>query len=136
MKIANNTNVVNLQSQRFSPRIARVLSIYKVVNNKIDYEYDYKNDIKFCEWQAIQMGDCDLNPGDTVRVESLIMPGHTTHAPIQRIIRLRIKVLKPLIERIQREEETAERDSEFWKIWKNKVQRSRKVTDLDIKLKE
>jgi len=135
LKIPNNTNIINLQSKRFSPRIARVYSIHKFLNGKI-VGNNLKKDIRFCEWQAIQMNNCGLVPGDLVRVEALIMPGHTTHAPIQRIIRLRTKILGPLIERIQDEEKTGKRDLEFWRIWKNKVERSKKVTGLDIELKE
>lgn len=136
LKIPNNSDIIDLRSRKFSPRIAKIYSIYKISNGKIIYEYNFKNDIKFCEWQSIQLKNCRLKPGDTVRVGALMMSGHTTHAPIQRIIRLRTKILGPLIQRIQKEEEAGERDLNFWNIWENRVIRARKVTGIDIKLKE
>jgi len=137
MRILNQSNITSSQPQRFTPRIARVLSIHKIKNKVVDQSVNYVNGIKFCEWQAIRMEDFSgLKPGDLVKVKVLLMPGHTTHAPIQRIIRLRTMVLSPIIDRIKNEELENKRDIDFWQRRKNLIQKSREMTGINLCLKE
>lgn len=135
-RIANKTNIVEIKSKRFDPRLGVVLSIYKVENGVVNYDCNYVSDIKFSEWQVIRMtNECSLNPGDIVRVEALIMPGHPTHSPFQRMMRLRTAVLGPIINRVIAEEKNGERDILFWKNWNQNVKKACESSDLDI-LKE
>lgn len=136
MRIINQSEITSVKPQRFAPRIARVLSIHKVINNTISGE-NLVDKIKFCEWQAIRMEDnSGLKCGDVVKVKALLMPGHTTHAPIQRIIRLRTMTLKPIIDRIRAEELENKRDIDFWQRRKILVQNSREITGINFCLKE
>lgn len=136
MRIINQSEITSIEPQRFEPRIARVLSIYKV-ENKTVCDVNLVDKIKFCEWQAIRMEDnSGLKPGDMVRVKVLLMPGHTTHAPIQRIIRLRTMVLSSIINRIKSEDIENKRDVDFWNRRKSLVQKSRESTGINICLKE
>lgn len=121
-RILNKTSVVDLSSNKFVPRVAKVFSIYKVTDGKTDYSINYINDVKISEWQTIKiLPNSSLEIGDNVLVECLIMSGHPTHSPFQRIIRFRKNILKNIITKIKEEEETGERDMLFWKNWDSKV---------------
>jgi hypothetical protein len=113
-KIPNRTTVVSLDGGH-KPRLARILSIYRLDSGVPDRTYNHVRDIEMCEWHAVRMKRSSvLKPGDKVRVEALVMPGHHTHAPIQRIIRLRTTVLHNTICRILEEEQSGIKDSSYW----------------------
>jgi hypothetical protein len=113
------------------PRLVKIYAIYRIINDIADKEYNYIKEIDVCEWQSIKLlSNSSLKEGDKVKVEALIMSGHPTHAPIQRIIRLRSVVLKNIIDRIRREELTGDTDFLFWEAWKKRVVASR------LKIKE
>jgi hypothetical protein len=117
-RILNNTNIINVKTQRFSPRIGVVLSIYKIEDNITNFNYNHIKEMKFSEWQLIRMlPESSLEPGDNVRVEALMMSGHPTHAPFLRLMRLRVNVLGPIINKILEEEKSGERDIPFWEKW-------------------
>lgn len=108
MSIPNNSNIVSNKS-KFMPRLAKILSIS--AHNK-----DYVDDIRLLRWNSIHVcNDSNLVPGDIVEIKAIMMPGHCTHAPIQRILRLRSEVLKDIINRIITEDKTNIRNHEFWK---------------------
>lgn len=137
MKIANGSKIICNKPQKFDPRIARIISIYKVVDGVTDYSKNYMDQIKTQEWQFIKMSlSSGLNVGDKVEVKALLMPGHTTHAPIQRIIRLRTMILSSIINRIKLEEESGNRDAKFWQTRKNIVLQARKITNINTTLEE
>ena len=93
---------------------------FKINGNSID--------IMSIIWQNIVLDiNCGLKKGDSVIVEALIMSGHPTHAPIQRIIRLRTTILKPIIEIIKQEEQFGIRNKEFWNDWENRVKQSQTI---------
>jgi hypothetical protein len=120
--IKNNTDIKDLSSN-FNPRLGKILSIFKLNSN-----INYVDKIKFYEWQNIILDPkCGLKKGDDVIVEALVMSGHPTHAPIQRIIRLRTTILKPIIEIIKQEEHLGTRNKEFWNDWENRVKQSQTI---------
>jgi hypothetical protein len=118
-QIANKTRIRSKTGSKYVPRIAKVCSIYNIQNS-------YKNYIKEVdtyEWQSIKLKQNSvLQPGNKVRVEVLVMPGHPSHAPIQRIIRLRSMTLQSIINRVLNEENTGISDSLFWSSWRNRVE--------------
>jgi len=125
--IKNNTNITCIKSQRFKPRIAKVLSIQKYVGETLE-DYNYVCDINYSEWQLIRLNiDSNLSCGDNVLVTALMMSGHPSHAPFLRIMRLRRNILKPIIERVLEEEKNGDRDILFWKQWEKKVKRACKL---------
>lgn len=127
-KIANKTEIHQCDGQGLIPRLAKILSVYKVMDESVDRSYNYISDIKFCEWHAIQlMPGSLLKLGDTVEVEALVMPGHHTHAPIQRILRLRKSVLGKIIAKVIEEERTGIIDATHWVAWKEAVKKAYKV---------
>jgi hypothetical protein len=92
--VLGDSSDVHEMNSPISPRLARILSIQKD-------GCEYKDQIKRLEWHAIHLNDnCGLNVGDKVEISALLMSGHPTHAPIQRIIRLRSKTLQLVIEKI------------------------------------
>jgi len=125
-KIINNSDIVLVNKKGLPPRLAKIYSIYKINRGKIDRSYNFVNDIKICEWQAIRMNNGVLKDKEQVRVEALMLPGHHSHAPIQRITRLRSSTLNDIICRILEEENTGERDLRFWEDWENRVEIARK----------
>lgn len=105
--VVNNSSDVCEINSALKPRLARILSIQKD-------GLEYKDQIKSLEWHTIHLNDnCGLEIGDEVEVSAVFMSGHPTHAPIQRIIRLRSKTLQPLIEKINKEE-FGNSFSEYW----------------------
>jgi hypothetical protein len=112
----NRTTCANI------PRIVKIYAIYKIINGIIDRGTNYIDEVEMHDWHSIRLiSDSSLNEGDKVRVKALMMSGHPTHAPIQRIIRLRSVILKNIIDKIRREESTGDIDSLFWEAWKNRV---------------
>ncbi len=57
----------------------------------------------------------------------LLMPGHPTHAPIQRILRFRRLTLNDFVVRIREEEKTGVHDFVFWTHWKKQVELAKKT---------
>jgi hypothetical protein len=66
-------------------------------------------------------------PGDVVKVEAIMMPGHCAHAPIQRILRLRSRTFKDLTDRIIMEEKTNTRNNSFWKKRNIELEKAKKI---------
>jgi len=121
-KIANMTNIVPINEKGPTPRLAKIYSIFRFNEGQIDRSHNFVSDIKDCEWHVVKIKPkSNLCNGDQVRVEALMLPGHQTHAPIQRILRLRSLVLNDIICRVLDEEATGERNVEFWKDWEYKV---------------
>lgn len=115
LRVPNNSTLGQKAKNR--PRLAWVLSVRTAAGR------DVTSHVRDYEWHAIYMDPASgLVPGEKIRVEALMMPGHRCHAPIQRIIRLRTSVLAPLAERIKREEETGEADADFWTGWRERAE--------------
>jgi len=123
-RIANKTRVRSKTSSH-TPRMVKIYSIYKTS----DRYYNHVNSVNSYDWQSIRLSkDSILIPGDKVKVEALIMSGHPTHAPIQRIIRLRSMILQSIINRILNEEMTGDSDSLFWDSWRKRAELARNKT--------
>lgn len=128
MKVKNETPISSKRKGDPKPRLARLLN-FAQEEGKISC----MDHVKACEWQAIRLHPMSsLRPGTTMRVEALFMPGHPTHAPIQRILRLRRKVLSKIIEKIQEEEKTGVSDVDFWRSRKKLVDEVKPTVDLTI----
>jgi hypothetical protein len=124
-RVPNKSRIQPTDSKRPAPRLARIIHIYKVEDNVVCRDRDYVDDVRACEWHAIQLNPkSDLNQGDKVCVTTLMMPGHPTHAPIQRILRLRSKVLSPIVSQVLEEEKLGTRDTDFWNRRKETVNRA------------
>lgn len=83
---------------------------------------NYLKDIESSNWNNIKIiNNSIIKPGDEVIINCLIMSGHPTHAPFQRMIRFRKNCLKNIIDKINIEEKTGEKDFGFWKLWDKKV---------------
>lgn len=134
LRIPNCADKQSIKKQRFVPRIAKVISLYKVRNGIIS-SINRVDNIKSLEWQCINVDD-SFKKGDEVLVKVLLFPGHTTSGPIQRILRLRTKVFSQIVKRIQDEELTNNRDSDFWQDRKNVVLKAREITGITLMLKE
>lgn len=120
MSISNNSNIKPIKG-KIRPRLARILSIS--AHNK-----DYTEDVRLLRWHSIHIShESELKPGDVVKVEAIMMPGHCTHAPIQRILRLRSMTLKDIINRIIMEEKTDTRDNSFWEERKIVLEKAKKI---------
>lgn len=123
-----NISPIRQKRSKVLPRLARVCAIRK------DGE-DFTEDVGVVEWRAIRLKpDSLLRPGDKVLVEALVMSGHPSHAPIQRILRLRSLLLKDMINRILEEEKTCKSDKRFWESWRRRVDRARKLTGITVSL--
>jgi len=122
--ILNNTSIKQKNSKN-KPRLVRVYSIKK---NGVEFI----NDVDYIEWNAIKLKQTNLKVGDEVFVEAIVMSGHHTHSPIQRILRLRSSL--NIIDKILEEEETGNSDQAFWKFWKQKVKKARKETGITVLL--
>jgi hypothetical protein len=128
-RITNKTEVFQLDGQKHTPRLVKIFSIKKSIDN--DLGVDYIKDIKFCEWHSIQLlPNSSLEFGDKVIVEALIMPGHHSHAPIQRIMRLRKNVLGKIINKVIEEELAGKTDIAYWKDWRATVKKAQKIVGL------
>lgn len=126
-RIPNKTPIRKRRSKSM-PRLARVCSIRKD-------GVEHTDDIEVSEWQAIKLKpESSLKSGDKILVEALVMSGHPTHAPIQRILRLRSALLKDIINRILVEEKTGQSDQRFWQAWKRRVDKARNKTGITISL--
>jgi hypothetical protein len=124
-RIVNKTPIRESKSENM-PRLAKIYSICKNGN-------DYSDQIEKVEWHAIKLkSTTSLELGDKVLVKALVMSGHPTHAPIQRILRLRALILKDIIDRVLSEERTGQSDQEFWQNWKQKVVKARKNIEIII----
>jgi hypothetical protein len=64
--------------------------------------------------------------GEKVEVSVLLMSGHPTHAPIQRILRLRSSVLRPIVNKIIQEESGEKEFNDFWKFRNVSIQEAYK----------
>lgn len=114
--IVNNTDFV----AAIKPRLVRIYSICKEGEDK-----NYIEDIERCNWQSIKLRkDSELAIGDKVTIEALMMPGHPTHAPIQRILRLRSLILHSFVVRIKKEEKSGNIDSAFWNVRKKQAEKA------------
>lgn len=126
-RIVNKTPIRKVRSKS-TPRLARICSLRKDGISYID-------DIEVIEWQAIRLKpNTKLKVGDKVLVEALIMSNHPTHAPIQRILRLRSVILKNIINRILLEEKTGKLNQEFWWAWKQRVEKARRIAGITVSL--
>jgi len=126
-RIVNKTPIRERRSKNI-PRLARVHAMRKDGN-------DCSDQIEVVEWQAIKLkSTTDLNPGDKVLIEALVMSNHPTHAPIQRILRLRSVFFKNIINRILTEERTGQSNQEFWQAWKHRVEKAREEVGITIML--
>lgn len=111
------TNTIDYGSVR-KPRFVKIYSILNENETK-----EYVGDINFIEWHTIKLNDfSELKEGDVVKVKVLLMPGHPTHAPIQRILRFRRLTLNDFVVRIREEEKTGVHDVVFWTHWKKQVE--------------
>lgn len=120
MSIPNNSDIKQLKGN-IKPRMAKILSIR--AHNK-----DYVEDVRLLRWRSIHISPrSELKPKDSVKVEAIMMSGHCTHAPIQRILRLRSSIFKDIINRVIKEEKTGERDIYFWKSRNKKLERARTI---------
>lgn len=126
-KIPNQTPIRKRGSKKI-PRLAKICSI------RLDGK-ECIQDMESSEWQAIKLKpDAKLKAGDKVLVEALVMSSHPTHAPIQRVLRLRSMLLKDIINKILLEERTGQTNKEFWQIWKRRVKNARKKTGITFAL--
>jgi hypothetical protein len=108
------------------PRLAWIMSL------KSESGADVMRHMRDCEWHAVYMDPASgLRPGQKIKVEALMMPGHPWHAPIKRIVRLRTSALAPIAERIRREEETGETDAEFWTGWRKRAETAMARAGID-----
>lgn len=130
-KICNNTNIQQIGSKH-KPRLAKIFSIFKIIDENINTDYNYVQDVKKYGWHNIQL--TNLQKGEVVQVECLVMSGHPTHAPIQRIIKLKRDVLAPFIKRIVEEEDAGQIDKDFWCKFYKDVNEAREKTGIKIKL--
>ena len=124
-KIPNKTDIRPLSSNKM-PRLAKIYSITK--NGK-----DFTDKIEDVGWNSIKLIREELNPGDKVLVDALIMPGHSTNIITQKIIRLK-HFTKTLVEKVLEEEETGERDIRFWNNWEKNVKTARDKTGISVKI--
>jgi len=125
-RIPNMSNVSLVAGSGPKPRLARIISIYKVEKGVINRNFNYLSETSVCEWQAVKLkSNTSLKLGDHVRVEAIMLPGHHSHAPIQRILRLRSSVLDNVICRVLKEESTGVRDNEYWDRWNDKVSKAK-----------
>lgn len=116
--ITNGSSVYEVGSSA-KPRIAKVIAIYKIEDGEVD-PYNFVEDIKSLEWQNIRLEpNTRLSIGDKVCVSVLLMSGHPTHAPIQRILRLRKSVLQPIVNKVLLEEK-GHTFQDFW-LRRNKL---------------
>jgi hypothetical protein len=121
-KINNFSNITGPDKVR----LAKIYSIYKIEENNANTFKNYATDVIECDWQNVTLSlSSDLNTGDEVEVEALMMSGHPTHAPIQRILRLRSLTLNKIIIKILEEEAVGISDVEFWKTFRHDVETSR-----------
>lgn len=126
--ISNKTNIHDRKKNIEAPRLVKIISIKRDKQNFI-------NDIESLEWQRIKLkSNTSLKNGDKIVVTALVMSSHPTHAPIQRILRLRSIMLKDTIERILLEEQTGDIEYDYWQNWKIKEREARKTIGIDIKL--
>lgn len=120
MSIQNNTQIIQFYGN-IKPRMARILSIFR-------YNKDYIGDVRLLRWHSIHLSHkSKLNPGDEVEVEAIMMSGHCTHAPIQRILRLRSQILKDIINIIISEDESENINSLFWKRRKKVLENAKRI---------
>jgi len=130
-KISNTLNIG--VEERFQPRIAKVLCLF--LKNSLDE--NLIDEIFRVEWQTIILeNSLKLKDGDEVLVTALMMPGHTTHAPIQRIIRLRKYVLLPVINQILIEEETGNINKSFWQKRTKKLDKAKSIVSKESIIKK
>lgn len=107
------------------PRLVKIHSIVDLAG------VDRMNDVFIYDWQTLKVKkDSKLKKGDVVKVTALMMPGHPTHAPIQRILRLRSLILRDFVIRIKNEEETGMIDSTYWNVWKLQVEKAKKGDNI------
>ena len=124
----NNKILFFKRDQKHFPKIIKIFSLMKNNQNYID-------DIKeFSDHVIYLNSDTLLKPNDKIKLDILIISGHPTSAPIQRILRLKNKVLKNIIEKIQYGEK-GNADT-FWKNWKEQVKTARDQTGINIIIKE
>lgn len=103
------------------PRLAWIISVRKAVGR--GWGPDISEFVNACEWQGLRISShSDIIPGDRVRVEALMMPGHRCHAPIQRVIRMRTGFFAPIVDKIREEEQGVRRDPCFWRKWRRSVE--------------
>jgi len=132
-RIKNNTNLIDLKSNKWNIRMAKVLSIDKVQNEEL-FPINFSENVLTMTWQDIiinQRGK--LRPNDVVSVTAIMMPGHPSHAPIRALLRIRSDVLANIISKVI-EEENSHRDKDFWDFRDVKVKLARINTEIDIRV--
>lgn len=124
---SRNYIINNVESNsKIKPRMVKIYSI-----RKIDDGEDFSNEVEFCDWQHIKLKKgSNLKVGDKVLVEVLMMPGHPTHAPIQRILRLRSQILHDFVVRLKEEEKIGSANNVFWNTWRRQVDKARELNDF------
>ena len=123
--VVSKKRILNVLSNK-NIRFARVLSIKK--ENE-----EFIGEMKTCEWNAIQMRhDSKLQIGDSVEVKVLIMPGHHSHAPIKRIIRLKQNLFNGVVQEIISENKSGVRNKEFWEKWNEKLEIAKSQIKLSL----
>ena len=132
-RIKNNTNIVDLKSDKWNIRMAKILSIDKIENEE-QFPLDFSKKPLTMTWQDIIISQEEkLKPGDIVSVKSIMMPGHPSHAPIRALLRVRSDVLSNIAIRVI-EEEKIKRDMDFWKFRKDRVKVARNITNINIRV--
>jgi hypothetical protein len=112
---------------KIKPRMVKVYSL-----KKIGDDTDYSEDIEMCDWQHLKLKkNSRLSVGDNVLVEALMMPGHPTHAPIQRILRLRSQILYSFVVRLKEEEKTGVANNVFWNTWRKQADKARELINIE-----
>lgn len=109
-------------NEEIEPRIARINNIFKIKNNRA---IQIEKDINLLSWKSFRVNN--LEPGNIIKAKVLMMPGHMTHAPIQRILRLRSKLLLPIVMKIREEENSNKCDMEFWSNRKKEIEEIKKT---------
>lgn len=127
-RVEEDVKILKQQPEIEKLRFAKIYSIFKEDKN-------YTNDILNCEWQVIKLKkESSLRVDDIVEVKALFMSGHPTHAPIQRILRLRSMILYDFIVKILEEEDTGKSDLVYWSSWRKAVEKARLTTGLSLRL--
>ena len=132
-RIKNNTNIIDLKSDKWNVRMAKILSIDKVQNEEF-FPLDLAKNLLTITWQDIIISQEEkINPGDIVSVKAIMMPGHPSHAPIRALLRVRSDVLSNITSRVKNEE-NSQRDIDFWNFRTTRVETARNNTNIDIRV--
>lgn len=132
-RVKNNTNIVDLRSDKWNIRIAKILSLEKITNEQ-SILFDFSKKSLTTTWQdIILIQEKEISPGDIISIKAIMMPGHPSHAPIRALLRVRSDILSSITDRVIKEEDS-KRDINFWKFRKIRVKTARDSTKIDIKV--